>query len=160
MALNGVTSIGPGESAIFVLAKSTDVSTPALTLSYLDNFRSFWGLPPSVQVGHFLDSGTGLSSGGDGVAIFNAANTEVTRVTFGAATTGRSFYYVYNSSGTMLSTGAPISALETVGAFISANALGNVGSPGISASSLDLAFTSGINRFAKTGTLYSSPITF
>ena len=160
VALNGVTSIGPGESAIFVLAKSTDVSTPALTLSYLDNFRSFWGLPPSVQVGHFLDSGTGLSSGGDGVAIFNAANTEVTRVTFGAATTGRSFYYVYNSSGTMLSTGAPISALETVGAFISANALGNVGSPGISASSLDLAFTSGINRFAKTGTLYSSPITF
>ena len=123
VALNGVTSIGPAESVIFVLAKSANVSTPELTLSYLNNFRSFWGLPPSVQVGHFLDSGTGLSSGGDGVAIFNAANAEITRVTFDAATTGQSFYYVYNSAGTMLNTGSPVSTPGSLGAFTSANAL-------------------------------------
>jgi len=160
VALNGVTNIGPGESVIFVFAKSENVITTELTLSYLNNFRSFWGLPPSVQVGHFLDSGTGLGSGGDGAVIFNAANTEITRVTFGPATPGRSFYYVYNSAGTMLSTGSPVSAAGSLGAFTSANALANVGSPGVSASSLELAFTSSLSKFAKVGQTYSSPITF
>jgi len=150
--LSGVTTIAPGESVVFVESATPATDVPA--------FRTFWGLADSVQVGSYTGSGVSFGSGGDGAAIFNAANTEITRVTFGTATTGRSFYYVYNSSGTMLSTGAPISALGTVGAVTSANPLGNVGSPGISASSLDLAFTSGINKFAKTGTLYSSPITF
>jgi len=150
--LNGVTTIGPGESVIFVESAAPATDVPA--------FRTFWGFAESVQVGSYAGNGVGFGSGGDGAAIFNSANVLISSVTFGAATTGRSFYYVYNSSGTMLSTGAPVSALGTVGAFTSANALGNVGSPGVSASSLDLAFTSGINRFAKTGAVYSSPVTF
>jgi len=150
--LNGVTTIAPGQSVVFVESAAPLTDVPA--------FRTFWGFAESVQVGSYTGSGVSFSSGGDGVAIFNAANTEITRVTFGAATTGRSFYYVYNSAGTMLSTGSPVSTLGSLGAFTSANASANVGSPGVSASSLDLAFTSGINRFAKTGAVYSSPVTF
>jgi len=148
--LNGVTTIAPGESVVFVEGAPSTVAA----------FRTFWGFAESVQVGSYTGSGVSFSSGGDGVVIFNAANSEVTRVTFSAATTGRSFYYVYNAAGTMLSTGSPVSTPGSLGAFTSANPLGNVGSPGISASSLDLAFTSGINRFAKTGAVYSSPVTF
>ena len=150
--LNGVTTIAPGESVIFVESAAPVTDLPA--------FRTFWGLAGSVQVGSYTGSGISFSSSGDGAAIFSTTNAEISRVTFGAATTGRSFYYVYNSAGTMLNSGAPVSAVGTVGAFTSLNVLGNIGSPGISASSLDLAFTSGINKFAKTGTLYSSPITF
>jgi hypothetical protein len=150
--LNGVTTIAPGESVVFVESATPVTDVPA--------FRAFWGFTESVQVGSYTGSGVSFGSGGDAVVIFNAAAVEITRITFGAATTGRSFYYVYNSAGTMLSTGSPVSAPGSLGAFTSANASGNVGSPGISANSLDLAFTSGINKFAKTGTLYSSPLTF
>jgi hypothetical protein len=150
--LNGVTTIAPGESVVFVESAAPLTDVPA--------FRTFWGFAGSVQVGSYTGNGISFGSGGDAVVIFNAANNEITRVTFGAATTGRSFYYVYNAAGTMLSTGSPISTTGSLGAFTSANALGNVGSPGISANSLDLAFTSGINKFARTGTLYSSPVTF
>ena len=152
VALSGVTTIAPGESVIF-----TETSAP---VTDIPAFRAFWGFAEAVKVGSYTGGGASLSSGGDGVVIFNAANTEITRVTFGAATTGRSFYYVYNSAGTQLSTGSPVSTAGSLGAFASANALGNVGSPGVSANSLDLAFTSGVQKFAKTGTPYSSPITF
>jgi hypothetical protein len=142
--LNGVTTIAPGESVVFVEGASSTVAA----------FRTFWGFAESVQVGSYTGGGVSFGSGGDGVVIFNAADAEITRVTFGAATAGRSFYYVYDSAGASLgSATGTISTAGSLGAFASANALGNVGSPGISANSLDLAFTSGINKFARTGTL-------
>jgi hypothetical protein len=152
VALSGVTTIAPGESVIFVESAAPVTDLPA--------FRTFWGLAGSAQVGSYTGSGVSFGSGGDGAAIFNAANTLVSSVTFGPATAGRSFYYVYNSAGTILSTGSPVSAAGSLGAFTSANALANVGSPGVSASSLELAFTSSLNKFAKVGQTYSSPITF
>ena len=151
--LSGVTTIPPGESVIFV--------ETALPLTDLPAFRTFWGLSASAQVGSYTGSGVSLGSGGDGVVIYTGSNVEVNRIqSTGAATTGSSFYYVFNSSGTLLSTGNPVSAEGTVGAFRSVNALGNIGSPGVSASSLELAFTSSLNKFAKVGQSYSSPITF
>ena len=152
VALNGLTTIAPGESVVFV-----ESATPATDVAA---FRTFWGLAESVQVGSYTGNKVSFSSGGDGVAIFNAANAEITRVTFGAATTGQSFYYAYNSAGTTLSTGSPVSTPGSLGAFTSANALANVGSPGVSASSLELAFTSSLSKFARVGESYSSPITF
>jgi hypothetical protein len=107
--LNGVTTIAPGESVVFVESAAPLTDVPA--------FRTFWGFAGSVQVGSYTGNGISFGSGGDGVVIFNAANNEITRVTFGAATTGRSFYYVYNAAGTMLSTGSPISTTGSLGAF-------------------------------------------
>ena len=151
--LSGVTTIPPGESVIFV--------ETALPLTDLPAFRTFWGLSASAQVGSYTGSGVSLGSGGDGVVIYTGSNVEVNRIqSTGAAITGNSFYYVYNSFGTLLSTGNPVSAEGTVGAFRSVNALGNIGSPGVSASSLELAFTSSLSKFAKVGQTYSSPITF
>ena len=151
--LSGVTTIPPGESVIFV--------ETALPLTDLPAFRTFWGLSASAQVGSYTGSGVSLGSGGDGVVIYTGSNVDVNRIqSTGAATTGSIFYYVFNSSGTLLSTGNPVSAEGTVGAFRSVNALGNIGSPGASASSLELAFTSSLNKFAKVGQSYSSSITF
>lgn len=153
VSLTGVTTIAPGESVIFV--------ETAAPLTDLPAFRIFWGLDAGVQVGSYTGSGVSLGSGGDGVVVYTGSNVEINRIpATGSATTGRSFYYVYNSSGTLLSTGNPVSAEGTVGAFKSVNALGNIGSPGASASSLELAFTSSLNKFAKVGQTYSSPITF
>ena len=159
--LVGVTSIAPGESVVFFEATNIEVSGGTAGTTATTSFRNFWGGLAGVQVGYYNGSGIGLSSSGDGVVVFNSSGTEISqRVSFSAATTGSSFYYVFNASGTQLSTGNPVSAEGTVGAFKSVNALGNIGSPGASASSLELAFTSSLNKFAKVGQTYSSPITF
>jgi hypothetical protein len=93
-------------------------------------FRNFWsgsetGLP-AVQIGTYSGSGLSFSSAGDGVAIFDSAGGVVTPLTsFGAATTGATFGY---NPGTQTFGG--ISVAGQFGAFVSANALANVGSPG------------------------------
>ncbi len=152
--LNGVDAIAPGESVIFM-----ETADPAFAIGL---FRQFWGLPESQKIGSYSGGGLGFSSNGDGVVVFDALGTEVTpRVTFGAATTGRSFYIVYDTTGTLLSISGPgISNVGSLGAFASANPVGNVGSPGTAATSLDLAFTSSVKKFATTGVPYSSPVTF
>lgn len=149
-SLSGVTTIAPGESAIFV---ETDAP--------LTTFRIFWGLDAAVQVGSYTGNGVGFSSNGDGVVVYTGSNVEIDRIqATGSATTGISFYYVYNSAGIRLSTDNPLSAAGALGAFLSADTVGNIGSPGTSASSLELAFTSSLSKFAKVGQTYSSPITF
>ena len=159
--LVGVTSIAPGESVVFFEATNTEVSGGTAGTTATTNFRNFWGGLAGVQVGYYNGSGIGLSSSGDGVVVFNSSGNEISqRVSFLTATTGSSFYHVFNASGTQLSTGNPVSVEGAVGAFKSSNALGNIGSPGVSASSLDLAFTSSVSKFAKAGQTYSSPITF
>jgi hypothetical protein len=131
VALNGVTSIGAGESVMFIesAAPLTDIPT----------FRSFWGgAAATAAIGSYTGSGVGLSSAGDGIVLFNAGGTEVTpRVTFGAATTGSSFYYSYSSSGDPTTSPNTSAVLSTVGlldgqnTFLSATSTPqNVGSPG------------------------------
>ena len=89
-ALLGVTSIGAGESVIFIeSANGANISS----------FRQFWGGLGGVQVGYYSGSGLGLSSGGDGAIIFGAGGSEVSRVSFGAATTGSSFFYGWTVGG-------------------------------------------------------------
>ncbi len=150
--LNGVTTIAPSESVVMVEDASTTESA--------DAFRTFWEIDPSVQVGWYSGGGVSFSSGGDGTAIFTSTGTEITRVTFGGATAGSTFYYVYSSIGTILSSGSPVSTAGSLGAFSTSGLPVNTGSPGTAAASLDLAFTSGVKRFATTGKTYSSPVTF
>jgi hypothetical protein len=119
--MTGVTSIAAGESAVFI------ESTTATPADEVTAFRTFWGTAKlaSVQVGTYSGSGVGLSSTADGVEVFDSAGNPVNQVSFGVATTGVSFGY----NPTTSSFGG-LSAAGQFGAFLSADPLGNVGSPG------------------------------
>jgi hypothetical protein len=132
LVLNGVTSIAPNERVMFCENASA---------AYASTFRTFWGLAEDVQVGTYTGSGIGLSSGGDGVIVFDASGTEVWRVSFGTATAGTSFYWGYNSLGNfdpMYVGASNVGLLSTLGTIQSqvtvnsADAALNVGSPNTS----------------------------
>lgn len=120
VALNGVSSLAAGQSAIFLQGDSDDAA----------NFESSWfasGLPSGFTIGYY--DGPGLGTGGDGVTIFNAADDLVTGIAFGVSTTGRTFD---NAAGAG-STSAPfptVSTLSTAGTNGAFTASGEVGSPG------------------------------
>jgi hypothetical protein len=117
--LLGVTSIAAGESALCV-----ETDKPA---SALPAFRSFWSAAglASVQIGSYSGSQLGLSSTADQVHVFDAGGAAVADANFLAATPGVSFGY----NPTTATFGA-ISVAGQFGAFVSADALHNVGSPG------------------------------
>jgi len=125
VALSGITSIGAGESVIFI--ESTAGAGVA-------SFRTFWGGLTNVQVGYYSGSGVSLSSGGDGVCLFNDLNVNVNQVSFGAATTGSSFFWGWDAQGAIdPNYSAVVSTVGTIGTqvgFVSADALGNIGSLG------------------------------
>jgi hypothetical protein len=128
VALNGVTSIAAGESVLFVEGAGGTA---------IDDFRAFWGGIGTIQIGSYTGSGISLSATSDGVVLFDAVGAEVTpRVTFGAATTGASFFYAYDAAGNPATSPNSAAVVSTVGlldgqtTFASANALGNIGSPG------------------------------
>ena len=131
VALNGVSSIGAGESVVFL--------ETAAPLTDIPNFRSFWGGSAATAViGSYTGSGVSLSSGGDGIVLFNSGSAEATpRVTFGAATLGSSFFYQYASNGdptTSPNSNAVVSTVGTVNGqvtYLSATSVTqNIGSPG------------------------------
>lgn len=122
--LFGVSSIGAGESIVFIENTGVGATTVA-------DFKTFWfgaNAPSGFQVGFYNGSGAGVSfgSGGDGVALFDGpGGVEQFRVTFGAATTGSSFDNHLGNSGSI----STVSTVGVNGAFLSANGLGNIGSP-------------------------------
>jgi len=125
VALSGITSIGAGESVIFI--ESTGGAG-------IGSFRTFWGGLTNVQVGYYSGSGVSLSSGGDGVCLFNNLGVNVNQVSFGAATTGSSFFWGWDAQGSIdPNYSAVVSTVGTIGTqvgFVSANVLGNIGSLG------------------------------
>ena len=131
VALNGVSSVGPGETVVFV-----ETNAP---LTVIPDFRSFWGgSAATATIGSYTGGGVSFSSGGDGIVLFNSGSAEATpRVTFGAATVGSSFFYQYASNGdptTSPNTNAVVSTVGTVDGqvtYLSANTVTqNIGSPG------------------------------
>ena len=131
VALNGVSSIGAGETVVFV-----ETNAP---LTVIPDFRSFWGgSAATATIGSYTGGGVSFSSGGDGIVLFNSGSAEATpRVTFGAATVGSSFFYQYASNGdptTSPNTNAVVSTVGTVDGqvtYLSANSVTqNIGSPG------------------------------
>lgn len=113
LPLNVVTSIAAGESAVFIEIPST---TPAGSEAQdVTAWRTFWGNPvATTQVGWYRGSGIGLSSAGDGLVVFDAANVEQTpRVSFPAATAGSSFYWAYSPSGAF-GGGPSVSTIGTI----------------------------------------------
>ena len=82
LTLNGVTSIGAGESVVFV-ETSTVVDAVA-------RFKSNWfgtNVPATFKIGSYSGTGAGLSTTGDAVNIYNATGDLQANVVFGGSTT-------------------------------------------------------------------------
>ena len=111
LLLNGITSVGIGESVVFTESANAGGV-------HVADFKTFWNLGASVQVGSYTGSGAGLSSGGDGVSVWTSSGTEINRVNFGAATSNTTFYWGYEATGTLgSSTLGTISVTGTNGAI-------------------------------------------
>ena len=123
VALNGITSIGAGESVIFI---------ESVAGAAVNSFKTFWGGLTGVQVGYYSGSGISFGSGGDSAILFNAAAAEATRVTFGAATAGKTFFWGYNAAtGTVdPSYNGLVSSVGTIGTQVTFTSSGDTGSLG------------------------------
>lgn len=107
VALNGITSIAPGESVIFTEGGKTNFTSKVAA------FKTAWSLGNSIQVGGYGGTGVGLSGTlGDAITVFDSAATELTgpfagliRVSFpsATATTGTSFEWLYDATGASIS---------------------------------------------------------
>jgi MYXO-CTERM domain-containing protein len=125
LALTGVTSIAAGQSVVFI-----EVATSTTAAAVNAAFGTFWfgaNVPSSLVIGNYSGSGIGLSQTSDAVNIFNASGTLVTRVDFGASNVPFTFD---NTAGLNNVTLNNTSVVGVNGAFTSANAFNNVGSPG------------------------------
>ncbi|NBR45768.1 MAG: hypothetical protein EBT68_01340, partial [Verrucomicrobia bacterium] len=159
VVLNGVTSIAPGESVVFVEGNATTVTS----------FKTNWALGPQTQVGYYAGSGVGLSSGGDGVTLFDASGNELSgatnsslpgkiRISFGAAASSFSFRWSYTTEGEFSGNLETSSFGDVHGAFTSAN--GCTGSPGRITRPAALQFTSQAPQYAKVGSFLSYAFSF
>jgi uncharacterized protein YjiK len=126
LALNGITTIAPGESVIFVEG----------TLATTDAFKSNWfgASPPSgLQVGYYSGSAIGLGTGGDGVNLFNAGGTLQASVSFGPADATPPYQTFDNTVALNNSAISLLSVAGVNGALVAANSAVEIGSPGYSA---------------------------
>jgi uncharacterized protein YjiK len=126
VALEGVSTLAPGESALFLETES------ATTVA---NFKQSWfgsAVPAGLQVGTYHGSGVGLGGSGDAVNVFNAEGAHLTGVSFGASTNLVSFdnAAALGSFGTP----APISTLSAEGVNGAFVAHDQIGSPGLTES--------------------------
>jgi uncharacterized protein YjiK len=128
VALNGITSIAPGKSVIFI--ETNDLAGKA-TL-FLSNW--FGNNPPAgLRIGNYTGSGIGLGTGGDQVNLYNATSaTPQASVLFGASPTG-TFKTFDNTAGLNTITTAVTQLSETGinGAFVAVNSSNEIGSPGV-----------------------------
>jgi hypothetical protein len=122
VAFGGITSIGAGESVIFIESAAG---------AGIASFRTFWGGIGSLQVGFYSGSGVGFSSGGDGACLFDASNAILSQVSFGAATSGSSFFYAWDALGAIdPSYNGVVSTVGTIGTQVGFTSTGDTGSLG------------------------------
>ena len=120
--LNGISSIAAGESVIFI-ESAAGAGVP--------NFRTFWGGISGLQVGYYSGSGLGFSSGGDGACLFDAGGSILSQVSFGAATSGSSFFYGWDSAGALdPAYNAVVSTVGTIGTQVTFTSSSDTGSLG------------------------------
>jgi uncharacterized protein YjiK len=129
--LNGVTSIAPGESVIFI-ETANSAGLAAATTAFVNNW--FGGTKPaSLQIGSYSGSGVGLSTGGDHVNLFDGGGTVHAAVTFGPSPSGTSLGTFDNSAGlNNVDISTPLSVVGQNGAFVAPGDLTitEIGSPG------------------------------
>ncbi len=148
--LSGVTSIGAGQSVVFIEGNATNVTA----------FQTAWfgnNVPNGFTIGTYSGTGVGLSSSGDAVNLFDLNGNLITSVSFGAASASFTF-----DNKAALGTVSTLSAAGVNGGFLSANSA-ETGSPGsisflpivtIAAQDANAAETAsdpGIFRISRTG---------
>ena len=130
VALSGVTSLAAGESAIFL-----EIGATQNAATVIQTFINTWfggTKPAALQIGTYSGAGVGLSTGGDGVAIYDAAGNLQAQVTFGAATTIAPLRTFDNAAGLDHATISQLSTAGVNGAFIAPGDTTESGSPGVS----------------------------
>lgn len=130
VALNGIASIGAGESVIFI-----ETASPAAAAA---TFRTLWfgaSAPTGLQIGSYTGSGVGLSTGGDAVNIFDGAGNRITGIAFGTSPAGP--FPTFDNAAGLGSTTLPLPIVSTLavigtnGAFAAAGNALEIGSPGL-----------------------------
>jgi uncharacterized protein YjiK len=124
VALTGITSIGAGESVIFI--ETSDL--PAARTAFINTW--FGGVAPvGLHIGGYSGAGIGLSTGGDALHLYNSTNVLQASVTFGASTSGP-FATFDNAAGLDSATISELSTVGVNGGFVAAADTDAVGSPG------------------------------
>lgn len=124
LSLNGITSIAAGESVIFLETSSSNAAT------IIANFQSTWfgsNVPTNLQIGSYTGSGIGLSTSGDQVNLFDASGNLKSSITFGVATTNKTFNNAVGLTNTSITT---LSIVGVNDAFTAKNDSNQIGSPG------------------------------
>jgi hypothetical protein len=121
VALTGITSIAAGQSVIF--------TENAATASFLSTWFGSTA-PAGLLIGNYTGAGVGLSQSGDAVNIFNAAGVLQANVTFGASGTTTPFQTFDNAAGLNNTALSQLSVAGVNGAFVAANDVAQIGSPG------------------------------
>jgi predicted extracellular nuclease len=161
VALNSVTSIAPGQSVVFI-----ELPTGGNATNLVNAFNTAWfggNAPSGFAIGTYSGSGVGLGAGasGDQVNLFDASGNKITGVSFGAATTNKTF-----DNQNAASTVSTLSSVGVNGGFVSFNGA-ETGSPGTIVNSnppiITIAVTApnaaeaaqapGTFRIARTGSL-------
>ena len=130
VALNAITSIGAGESVIFIEGATVN-----------STFRSNWfgtNPPASLQIGNYTGTGVGMSTAGDAVNIFDSSGALQATVVFGVSPVGP-FSTFDNAALLDNVTISTLSAVGVNGAFIAVNSSQEIGSPGTIGASTTLA---------------------
>ena len=126
--LNGVISMSPGESVIFIeTASSSELAAKAQT------FISLWfggTAPTGLQIGSYSGSGVGLSTGGDAVNLFDIGGTVRAAISFGSSPSGTPLPTFDNSAGLNNAVISSLSVVGQNGAFVAATDANEIGSPG------------------------------
>jgi VCBS repeat-containing protein len=131
VALRGVSSIAPGQSAVFIESDAAGTGDIALISAFATAWFGSATLPAGFLMGAYGGSGVGLSTGGDAVNLFDSAGNRVTGISFGVSTTG----FTFDNAAAAGSPTLPLPAVSTLsvaginGAFVAADGAGT-GSPG------------------------------
>jgi hypothetical protein len=125
LALNGVASIGAGESVIFIESAAPATVVPA--------FISLWfgaSAPAGLQIGTYSGAGAGLSTAGDAVNLFDAAGVVQANVTFGASPAAPGPFATFDNAAGLTGSVSSFSVVGVNGAFAAAADAAEIGSPG------------------------------
>lgn len=122
--LNGITSIAPGESVIFL----ETANLAAARTAFVNNWFA-GNAPAGLQIGSYTGSGLGLSTGGDAVNLYNQFNVLKAKVFFGASSSSVPMPSFDNAAGINFAGVSQFSELGINGAFVAPGAP-ELGSPG------------------------------
>ncbi|SKA86079.1 Uncharacterized protein YjiK [Prosthecobacter debontii] len=126
VALNGVTTIAPGESVIFI--ETTDLPTAKAA------FLNLWfgsNPPAELQVGGYTGSGVGLGTSSDAVNLYDSTNVLRAKVFFGASPSGPELASFDNAIALNNAGISTLSVAGVNGAFVATNNSNLTASPGV-----------------------------